>query len=95
MEHPIRRRQWTRAEYDRLIEIGVFRPGGPVELPGGELIAGEPSSGLHNTAIYLAEEASRKTLGPEWLIRTRVPIALDAKSRPEPHVAVAQGTPGQ
>jgi len=26
MEHPVRTRQWTRAEYDRLIEIGVFQP---------------------------------------------------------------------
>jgi len=93
MEYPVRTRRWTRAEYDRLIEIGVFRPGDPVELIGGDLIVAEPQSGPHYTAIYLVEDALRSAFGAGWVVRTQAPIALDEQSEPEPDVAVAQGTP--
>jgi Uma2 family endonuclease len=92
MEYPVRTRQWTRAEYDRLIEIGVFQAGDPVELLGGALIVAEPQSGPHYTAIRLVEEALRRAFGPDWQIRNQGPIALDAESEPEPDVAVAAGS---
>ena len=53
--YPARTRRWTRAEYGRLIEVGVFRPGEPVELLGGELIVSEPQGSAHYTAIGLIE----------------------------------------
>jgi Uma2 family endonuclease len=93
MDYPMRTRQWTRAEYDRLIEVGVFQPGDPVELLGGELVVAEPQSRPHYTAIYLVQEALRTAFGPGWMIRTQAPIALDELSAPEPDVAVARGTP--
>jgi Uma2 family endonuclease len=92
MDSPVRTRQWTRAEYDRLIEIGVFRPGDPVELLGGELVVAEPQSSPHYTAIGLVEEALHAAFGVGWLIRQQGPIALDDQSEPEPDVAVARGT---
>jgi len=46
-----RTRRWTRAEYDRLIERGIFQAGDPIELIGGELMAAEPQSAEHYTAI--------------------------------------------
>jgi Uma2 family endonuclease len=92
MEIPTRIRQWTRAEYDRLIEIGVFRPGEPVELLGGQLVVAEPQSEAHYTAVGLVEDALRAAFGPGWLIRSQGPIALDEESEPEPDVAVAPGS---
>jgi Uma2 family endonuclease len=92
VEYPIRTRQWTRAEYDRLIEIGVFRPGDPIELLGGELIVAEPQSSPHYTAIGLAQDALQRAFGAGWLVRTQGPIALDELSEPEPDVAVARGS---
>ena len=92
MQYPVRTRQWTRAEYDRLIEIGVFRPGDPIELLGGDLVVAEPQSSPHYTAIGLAEDALRRAFGSGWLVRTQGPIALDDESEPEPDVAVAQGS---
>jgi Uma2 family endonuclease len=91
MAYRVRLKQWTRAEYDRLIEIGGFRPGEPVELLGGQLVVAEPQSGPHYTAIGLVEEALRRAFGAGWLIRTQGPIALDDDSEPEPDVAVARG----
>jgi len=91
MKYPARTRQWTRAEYDRLIEVGVFHAGDAVELLGGEIIVAEPQNSPHYTAIGLAEEALRAAFGAGWLIRTQGPIALDDQSEPEPDVAVAPG----
>ena len=87
----VRTRRWTRTEYDRLIEVGVFQPGDPVELLGGDLIVSEPQGSAHHTALGLVEDALRAALGPGWLVRTHGPIALDDESEPEPDVAVVPG----
>ena len=92
MSEGVQTRRWTRAEYDRLIEIGVFQPGDRVELLGGELIVAEPQSEPHYTAIGLTEEALRAALGDGWVVRTQGPIALDDESEPEPDLAVVPGT---
>jgi Uma2 family endonuclease len=89
--YPVRTRRWTRAEFERLIEVGVFQPGEPVELLGGELVVAEPQSSRHYTAVGLVEDALRAALGSEWLVRSQGPIALDEESEPEPDVAVAPG----
>ena len=92
MEYATRTRRWTRAEYERLIEVGVFRPGDPVELLAGERVVSEPQGSEHYTAICLAEEALRAAFGPGWLVRPQGPVALDDESEPEPDLAVAPGT---
>jgi len=90
--YPTRLRKWTRAEYERLIEIGVFYPGEPIELLGGELMVSEPQGSAHYTAIGLVEDALRAALGPGWLVRSQGPIALTDDSEPEPDVAVTRGS---
>src|SRR5262245_37278958 len=73
MEYPTRARQWTRAEYDRLIDVGVFRPGEPIELLGGDLVVAEPQSSPRYTAI------SAPWLGDAFQPRRDVDaIAVDA-----------------
>jgi Uma2 family endonuclease len=89
---PVRLRRWTRAEYARLIEAGVFRPGEPVELLGGELMVSEPQGSAHYTAVGLVEDALRAALPRGWLVRSQGPIALTDDSEPEPDVAVTRGT---
>lgn len=90
--YPLRTRRWTRAEYDRLIELGVFQPGDPIELLGGELIVAEPQGSEHFTAIGLVEDALREAFGSGWTIRSQGPIALDDESEPEPDIAVVPGS---
>lgn len=89
--YPTRTRRWTRAEYDRLIDIGVFQPGEPIELLGGELIVSEPQGSRHYTAIGLVGRTLQAALGAGWVIRTQGPVALDDESEPEPDVAVVPG----
>lgn len=89
--YPVRTRRWTRAEYDRLIDIGVFLPHEPLELLAGELIVSEPQGSAHYTAIGLVEDALRAVLEPGWLVRSQGPVELDDESEPEPDVAVTRG----
>jgi Uma2 family endonuclease len=90
-----RARRWTRAEYSRLIETGVFRPDERLELIGGELLVREPQGTPHSLAIEFINEALRAAFGPGWRIRVQLPVALDDESEPEPDFSVVPGTPGQ
>lgn len=85
-------RRWTRVEYERLVDTGVFRPGERLELVGGQLLVREPQGSPHATAIGLVEDALRLALGTGWLVRVQMPVALADDSEPEPDVAVVPGT---
>jgi Uma2 family endonuclease len=84
-------KQWTRVEYEHLVEKGVFTPGDRVELIDGLLVVAEPQSSAHYTAIKLVERALARAFGEGWTIRSQGPIALDDASEPEPDVAVVRG----
>ena len=86
-----RTRRWTRAEYDNLIDNGVFQPGERVELLAGQLVVREPQSDPHSLAVELVNEAIRAAFGAEWRVRVQLPVALDSESEPEPDVSVAAG----
>lgn len=88
-----RRRRFSRAEYERLIELGVFQPGEPIELIGGELMVAEPQGAAHYTAIRKTAKALEAAFGRGWEVRTQGPIGLDDDSEPEPDVAVVPGNP--
>jgi len=90
---PIPTKRWARAEYERLIDLAVFKPGDRVELVGGQLIVREPQGSPHSVAIRLAEEALRSAFGPGWEVRVQMPVALDDESEPEPDLAVCAGGP--
>ncbi len=88
---PPRPKRWTRAEYDRLIDLGAFRPGERLELVGGTLLVREPQGGPHFTAVGLLEDALCHAFGAGWTVRAQGPIALDDDSEPEPDIAVVPG----
>ncbi len=88
---PTRTRRWTRLEYERLIDAGMFCPGERLELLAGHLVVREPQGSLHATAIGLVEDALRACFGSGWVVRVQMPIALDDESEPEPDVAVVPG----
>ena len=91
--YPTRPHRLTRAEYDRLIELGVFQTSDRIELIGGELMVAEPESPEHYTAIRKSVRALEIAFGPGWEVRQDGPIALDDESEPEPDIAVVPGAP--
>ena len=88
----LRTKHWTRVEYERLIDLGAFRPGERLELVGGALLVCEPQGGPHFTAVGLVEDALRPVFGIGWTVRAQGPIALDEDSEPEPDIAVVPGS---
>src|SRR5215510_1310927 len=87
-----RTKHWSRLEYERLVNLGAFHPEERVELVGGSLMVREPQASPHSTAIRAVEEGLRTMLGAGWDVRTKMPIALDDESEPEPDVSVVPGT---
>jgi Uma2 family endonuclease len=87
---PLTVRRWTRAEYDRLVDLGVFHAD-PVELIGGQVIVAEPQNSAHATALGAADDALRAALPPGFMVRAQMPLALDEESAPEPDLAVVPG----
>lgn len=88
---PFTVRRWTRAEYEELVERGVF-DGEPLELLGGQLIVAEPQGPYHASAIGAVADALRAVLPAGWIVREEKPVALDDESEPEPDIAVVPGS---
>jgi Uma2 family endonuclease len=89
---PLTLRRWKRAEYDRLVELGVFEADA-VELVGGQLVVAEPQSAYHASAIRTVDYALRAALPSGWVVSIQSPVSLDDESEPEPDVAVVPGRP--
>jgi len=85
-------RLWTREEYLKMAEAGVFRPSERVELIGGRIVAMSPQNSPHFTAIRLVEEALRTIFGAGYDVRVQGPLDLSPSSQPEPDIAVVRGT---
>ena len=89
---PLTIRRWNRAEYDRLVDLGVF-DNEPLELIGGQLIVAEPKGEYRSSAVNAVEYAVRAVLPAGWIVRTQAPVSLDDESSPELDVVVVPGRP--
>lgn len=85
--------RWSRAEYERMVEAGVFASNSRLELLDGEIIDMTPQGSAHVTAVHLIAEVLRNVFGPGHMVRNQAPVAVDHVSEPEPDVAVVPGTP--
>ena len=85
-------RRWTREEYYRMAEEGIFKPGERVELIDGEIFTMTPQRSLHATAVHLAGQALAASLGAQFSVRMQAPLALNEDSEPEPDIAVVRGS---
>jgi Uma2 family endonuclease len=85
-------RPWTRREYDRAFELGLFQEDEKIELLDGLLIVAEPHNPPHATGVALAADVVRAVFADGWLVRVQLPLALDDISEPEPDIAVVPGS---
>jgi Uma2 family endonuclease len=84
-------RRFTRDEYERMVEAGLFGPEEHLELVDGEVVETTAQGSRHATAIRLVEKALAGVFGAGFDIRVQMPVALDEYSEPEPDLAVVRG----
>ena len=90
---PVPTKRWTRGQYERAIECGIFRDDERLELLDGVLVVKEPQGEPHAVAVDLVSLALRRAFGEGWLVRQQAHFAAGRVSRPEPDVYVVEGTP--
>jgi Uma2 family endonuclease len=83
--------RWSRAEYERMVDVDVFPPTARLELLDGEILDMTPQKSAHASAVDLVEEALRACFSTGFYVRGQKPLALDDHSEPEPDVAVIRG----
>lgn len=80
--------RWTRKDYERLVDSGVFAPGSKVELVEGVIYDMPAQGSLHTTGVSLTLRVLSRVF-PN--VRAQMPLALGLDSEPEPDVAAVTG----
>lgn len=83
-------RLWTRREYDRVTDMGLFQDE-RLELIEGVIVRKMPQGSRHAGGIRGVEKALLAAFGTGHDVRVQMPLALDDMSEPEPDVAVVGG----
>lgn len=85
-------RLWTREEFERAGELGLFGVDERLELIEGCIFEQmSPQKSAHATSSQLVEEWARNAFAGGFVVRGQKPLALGERSEPEPDVAVVTG----
>jgi Uma2 family endonuclease len=84
---PDRIRPLLRAEYDRLVDAGVFE-GERLELLRGSLVTMSPQGEEHCSSIEALTQLLVLALAGRAVIRCQLPLAISDDSEPEPDFAI-------
>ena len=91
MKHLPRQRGWTRAEFERVDELGLFADE-KLELIEGVIVEKTTQNSPHVIVIYRAQEAVEAVFPKDsFMVRAQAPLALSDNSLPEPDIAVVEG----
>lgn len=82
-----RRTRWTRARFDRVVELGGFE-GEQLELVEGELVDMSPQGVPHAEVIERLNELLMPALVGRARVRIQLPFAVDDETEVLPDVAV-------
>ncbi len=85
---PHRRKRWTRAECEKLVESGLLKPG-RFELLEGEILFKMGQNPPHVLCVTLVLQVLFNIFGFEY-IQSQAPIALNNENEPEPDAAVLE-----
>lgn len=86
------RRKIRRAEYDRMVEVGLFQHE-RLELIRGELVAMGPIGVPHATAVTELYRRLDRACPDELVVRCQQPLICADESEPEPDLAVVPFDP--
>ena len=80
----------TVAEYDRMIEVGIYTENDHIELLNGEIIELMPKGPKHSVFNDLVLDLFKEKLGSKIYARSQNPIILDNFSEPEPDLVLVK-----
>ena len=83
-----RTRRFTADEYERMVELGIFREDERLELIGGEIVEMAPVGHRHAACIANLTELFVNGLGKRALVWSQGPARLAGDSIPEPDLAL-------
>ncbi|HEX5007857.1 MAG TPA: Uma2 family endonuclease [Hyphomonadaceae bacterium] len=83
-----RRRRFSAADVQAMLDAGVIKNGEKVELIGGELVEMSPQGPLHWDVTYAISRWFRKNLPDELSVASQGPLRLSEYHEPEPEFFV-------
>jgi Uma2 family endonuclease len=88
----VQAKRWTRAEYERMVELGLLAPDSHVQLIDGEILEMPPQGAPHSATIGVIYEALRTIFKEKpFHVRSQMPLLVSDYSEPEPDLAVVRG----
>jgi Uma2 family endonuclease len=84
---------FSRVEYDKMIDVGVLGQDEHVELVGGAIVEMSPEGPPHSATIDLCAEVLRCAFGDGFTVRVQHPLVIDPDGEPEPDLVVVAGSP--
>lgn len=84
----IRRRRFSAADVQAMLEAGVIKDGEKIELIGGELVEMSPQGPLHWDVTYALSRWFRRNLPDDLGIASQGPLRLGEFHEPEPEFFV-------
>ena len=83
-------RLWTKEEYYRMAEAGIFTPQERVELIEGEIVAMSPQNPPHAFALSQGARVLAHLCSATHVVRVQLPLDIDDRSQPEPDIALVK-----
>ena len=85
----------SRAEYDRMVEVGILDEDDKCELLRGVIVAMSQQGWLHAEVIVWLNEQLVRALDVSYSVRPQLPYAADDWSEPEPDLCVVRKDPAR
>jgi hypothetical protein len=85
-------RKMSRAEYDKLVELGFLTKEDKVELVFGMVVAMSPIDNDHCESVTRIAKRMTIVLGDRASVRTQQPLAATDDSEPEPDICIVPST---
>lgn len=83
-------KRWTREEYERLGELGIFEGKPRVELIEGQILEMSPQNTPHSKAIAHLTRLLSRLLSEQHYVRVQCPLNSGLDSQPEPDFSLVR-----
>ncbi|MBI2016243.1 MAG: Uma2 family endonuclease [Candidatus Rokubacteria bacterium] len=94
LEEPLVRRRFTREEFHRMGEAGIFTEDDRVELIEGEIVQMSPIGHPHAYSVMMLTNLLITRLGGRALLSPQNPVALSDDTEPLPDIVLIRPRPG-